>query len=111
MRIRRACGTGGGQVAVAAERVCGGAGDARKSACKEPLVPPSGLSQHDTLTLPPSARSMQMNLTNKLTMVHGWGGAYVGDVPEQYLSDGTYIPPMHHHGKFSLLTVRNTSSE
>lgn len=54
---------------------------------------------------------MQMNLTNKLTMVHGWGGAYVGDVPEQYLSDGTYIPPMHHHGKFSLLTVRNTSSE
>ena len=38
-----------------------------------------------------------MNLTNKLTMVHGWGGAYVGDVPEQTLSDGTYIPPMHHH--------------
>ena len=38
-----------------------------------------------------------MNLTNKLTMVHGWGGAYVGDVPAQTLSDGTFIPPMHHH--------------
>ena len=30
-------------------------------------------------------------------MVRGWGGAYVGDVPSQVLSDGTVIPPMHHH--------------
>ena len=38
-----------------------------------------------------------MNITNKLTMIHGWGGAYVGDVPSQVLSDGTVIPAMNMH--------------
>ena len=56
-------------------------------------APRGGGAACATFHLPslPRARP-QMNLTNKLTMVHGWGGAYVGDVPAQTLSDGTYIP-------------------
>lgn len=38
-----------------------------------------------------------MNLTNKMAMVHGWGGAYVGDTPTVVLSDGTKIPAIHEH--------------
>ena len=52
---------------------------------------------------PPSARAQalavlaKMNSTNKFTMVHGWGGAYVGDTPSITLSDGTVIPAIHEH--------------
>lgn len=30
-------------------------------------------------------------------MVHGWGGAYVGDTPAIVLDDGTVIPAIHEH--------------
>ncbi len=39
----------------------------------------------------------KMNSTQKFTLVHGWGGAYVGDVPAVTLSDGTVIPAIHEH--------------
>ena len=39
----------------------------------------------------------KMNLTNKLAMVHGWGGSYVGDTPTVVLADGTAIPAIHEH--------------
>ena len=52
---------------------------------------------------PPSAAASaatilaKMNLTNKLAMLHGYGGPYVGDVPALTLADGTVIPPQHFH--------------
>jgi hypothetical protein len=52
---------------------------------------------------PPSAAASaaavlaKMNLTQKLIMVHGWGGNYVGDTPAIVLSDGTVIPAIHEH--------------
>ena len=39
----------------------------------------------------------KMSLTEKLNMVHGYSGPYVGDVPAQTLSDGTVIPAMNMH--------------
>lgn len=39
----------------------------------------------------------KMNLTNKLDMLHGWGGDYVGDVPTIITPDGTVIPALHLH--------------
>jgi len=45
-----------------------------------------------------AATLAKMNLTQKLAMVHGYGGDYVGDVPTiGPLSDGSYIPAMHLH--------------
>ena len=39
-----------------------------------------------------------MNQTHKFAMVHGWGGAYAGDVPViGPLQDGSYIPAMNFH--------------
>ena len=38
-----------------------------------------------------------VNLTQKLIMVRGWGGAYVGDTPAIVLADGTVIPAIHEH--------------
>jgi beta-glucosidase len=38
-----------------------------------------------------------MNQTQKLTMVVGWGGSYIGNTPAITLSDGTVIPAIHEH--------------
>jgi beta-glucosidase len=52
---------------------------------------------------PPSAHASakatlaKMNLTQKLTMVVGWAGPYVGDTPAIVLDDGTVIPAIHEH--------------
>lgn len=52
---------------------------------------------------PPSAAASasavlaKMNLTQKLMMVHGAGGSYVGDTPYIVLDDGTVIPALHEH--------------
>lgn len=46
---------------------------------------------------PPSAYASaknvlaKMNLTQKMLMVHGSGGSYVGDTPAVTLSDGTVV--------------------
>ena len=39
----------------------------------------------------------KMNLTHKILMTHGSGGAYVGDTPSITLPDGTVIPAIHEH--------------
>ena len=38
-----------------------------------------------------------MNSTQKFVLVHGWGGAYVGDTPAVPLSDGSVVPAIHEH--------------
>ena len=58
---------------------------------------------------PPSAKAAaaatlaKMTSDQKFTLVHGWGGDYVGDTPPITLSDGTIIPGFHYHvSKLSL---------
>jgi hypothetical protein len=52
---------------------------------------------------PPTARAAaaatlaKMTSDQKFTLVHGWGGDYVGDTPPITLSDGTVIPGFHYH--------------